>query len=90
MIRIIRTRYFGATDNQGSRIIATDLKTGTKLVQPWDYGFDEFNQHTNAADKLNARLRGTPGANTAKYWYGAVEDSKTHERYHAFDRSDEP
>lgn len=86
MLRIIRTRYLGPTDTKGSRITATDLKTGERLVLAFDHSLDAVNNHNEAADALERRLRGLPeGTSAAKHWYGVVEDSVSLERFHAFE-----
>ncbi len=84
MLRIIRTRYPGPTDTKGSRISATDLKTGERLVCPYDHG--SVDAHNDVADELDRRLRGVPaGENVAKHWYGVVEDSISRERFHVYE-----
>lgn len=86
MLRIIRTRYLGPTDTKGSRISATDLKTGERFVRPFDYALDDINNHNETADALERRLRGLPdGESAAKHWYGVVEDSITRERFHVYE-----
>lgn len=84
MLRIIRTRYHGPTNTKGSRISATDLKTGERLVRPFDHG--AVDAHNEVADALERKLRGAPeGANVSMHWYGVVEDKTTHERFHAYE-----
>lgn len=86
MIRIIRTRRLAPTDTLGTRIAATDLATGKRLVSPYDHALDLANNHNEAADALERRLRGLPeGTSAAKHWYGCVEDSASLERFHAYE-----
>lgn len=82
MLRIIRTRYKGLTDSRGSRIIATDLKTGQRLIHPYDHAASDA--HFAAADALQAKLR-ADGANPATQWYGCVTDSATQDQFHAYE-----
>lgn len=89
MIRIIRTRYHGPTDSKGSRISATDLRTGERIVRPYDHALDDVNNHNETAGALERRLRGLPeGASAAKHWYGVVEETATHDRFHAFENEE--
>lgn len=86
MIRIIRTRYLGRTETKGPRISATDLKTGERLVVPYDHELDNINNRCEAADALERRLRGVSGdTNVAKHCFGSVEDSVSLERFHVYE-----
>jgi len=82
MLRIIRTRYKGPTDSRGSRIIATDLRTGQRLIVPYDHAASDA--HFAAADALQLKLRPEP-SNAATNWYGCVTDSVTQDQYHAYE-----
>lgn len=84
MIRIIRTRYLGPTSSKGSRISACDLKTGERLVVPYDHA--SHDPQDDAADALDRRLRGVAvEANVTKHCYGRVEDSITGERFYVYE-----
>ena len=55
-------------------------------MRPFDYALDDINNHNEAADALERRLRGLPvDASAAKHWYGVVEDCITRERFHAYE-----
>ncbi len=86
MLRIIRTRYKGPTDSRGSRIIATDIRTGAKLIHPYDHAASDA--HFAAADALQAKLNGD-NKNPAAQWYGHITDPVSKDCFHAYE-DDQP
>ena len=53
-MQAIRTRYYGATNSRGARIIAT-AEAGS-IVMPYDYALDAELNHRNAAELLMQRF----------------------------------
>jgi len=56
-MQAIKTRYRGATNHRGSRIIAT-AQAG-KVTVPWDYEHDTEDNHKLAATALCDKLQWT-------------------------------
>lgn len=79
-MQAIKTKYYGPTNFKGSRIIAS-CEAG-KLVMPYNYALDHFENHATAAAMLAARLEwpqvrvgGEHGTkdNRAHYWVAIRE-----------------
>jgi hypothetical protein len=49
MVTIYETRYYGPTDNNGSRIRVKNLRTGESKTWHWDYAINSgHDQHKHA------------------------------------------
>lgn len=81
-MQAIRTKFYGPTNWKGSRIIAS-CEAG-KLVMPYNYKLDHYENHATAAAMLAARLDwqqtrygGEYGKGDARaYYWVADQDSE--------------
>ena len=59
MITIYETRYYGPTDNNGSRIRVTNKRTGKSRIHHWDYSVNAgIDQHEHAVRECSADMLG--------------------------------
>lgn len=77
MMRIIRTKYLGSTETKGSRIAATDLLSGKRIVISYDY--QAIEPHAIAADRLVTKM----AMGTCRY-IGYTEDRVTKQQYYVY------
>ena len=55
MITVYETRYYGPTDNNGSRIRVTNKRTGKSRIHHWDYSVNGgIDQHEDAVQACSA------------------------------------
>jgi hypothetical protein len=52
---MVRTRYAGPTDYRGSRVIATNINSKTRVIVPWDHALDAIGNHEIAARQCFAK-----------------------------------
>ena len=55
-MQTIETRYLGATNYRGSRMVATASGAETRVTIPYDSGVDDADCHKQAALALCAKL----------------------------------
>lgn len=82
MIRIVKTRYAGATDHRGSRIIATDMASSRSVVVP--YPHEAADPHALAADRIYTKQY--PGQPTN--WLGSQWAHDMSIRLHVYSTSE--
>ena len=55
MARTIETKYLGATNHRGSRVMASTA-SGKRLVDSWDHASDQGDNHKRVAQLLAVRM----------------------------------
>jgi hypothetical protein len=55
-----QTKYHGPTDHNGSRVSATHLTTGRRIVLEWDERLGDHENHERAARHLFAKYLASP------------------------------
>lgn len=52
---MVRTTYKGPTDHRGSRVVAANVNSKTRVIVPWDHALGALENHEAAARQCFAK-----------------------------------